>query len=159
MLATQAAPDKLADMAAHDSDTDIVTPRKLTNVEKSRRPNAFRRLEVALRSFRVLKNLTAEQVDNFMNSYIIYDLDWADEKMMIETLGPNYQERVGECLRDYYSVLNHMCAIGELEKMYVPPIMDMEANIFTNQILYEETIAEELELPDDARVLDLGCAL
>lgn len=25
---------------------------------------------------------------------------------MLDTLGPNYQQRVGDCLSDYYSVLN-----------------------------------------------------
>ncbi|KAF2486865.1 S-adenosyl-L-methionine-dependent methyltransferase, partial [Neohortaea acidophila] len=125
--------------------------------KKSRSPKHLRRMETALRSFRVLKGLTQQQVDNFMNSYIIYDLDWKDEKMMTEKLGPDYQNRVGECLRDYYSVLNHMCALGELEKMYIPPVMDLNATIFMNQILYEESIAEELQLPENAKVFDLGC--
>ncbi len=70
-----------------------------------------------MKSFRILRDLTPEQVDNFMNSYVIYSLDWKDEKAMTETLGLDYQKKVGDCLRDYYSVLNHMCAIGELEKM------------------------------------------
>ena len=150
------AREKLADMAAQDSDSEV-PPRKLTNINRSRRPRRFRRMETALRSFRILKNLTKEQVDNFMNSYIIYDLDWADEAAMREALGPDYQKRVGECLRDYYSVLNHMCAIGELEKMYIPPVMDLHANLTVNQTLYEESIAEELQLPERPRVLDLGC--
>lgn len=155
MLEDDVARDKLADMA-QDSDLEW-TKLKLSNVRKTRRPKRLRRVETALRSFRVLKGLSQEQVDNFMSSYVIYDLDWADENMMRETLGPDYQKRVGECLRDYYSVLNHMCALGELEKMYIPPVMDLHANIFTNQILYEERIAEELALPENAKVLDLGC--
>lgn len=159
----------LAEKAATDAQMDTVTvpdteleppamgPRKLTNVEETRAQSQWQRMSTALRSFGVLKNLTKEQVDNFMKSYVIYDLDWADEKMMTETLGPDYQKRVGECLGDYYSVLNHMCALGELEKMYIPPVMDLNANIFTNQILYEESIAEELQLPENAKVFDLGC--
>ena len=156
MLSDQAARDKLADMAAQDSDVEVFQ-RKLTNIKKSRRPKRLRRMETALRSFRVLKGLTKEQVDNFMNSYIIYDLDWADEDMMRETLGPDYQKKVGDCLRDYYSVLNHMCAIGELEKMYIPPVMDLHVNLISNQSLYEESIAQELQLPPKPRLLDLGC--
>ena len=144
------------DMAAQDSDTDV-PQTQATSIKRSRMPWGFQRVETALHSFWVLKNLTPKQVDNFMNSYVIYDLDWANEKMMTETLGPDYQKRVGECLRDYYSVLNHMCALGELEKMYIPPVMDLNATIFNNQILYEESIAEELELPADAKVFDLGC--
>ena len=78
--------------------------------KKSRDIRSTRRIATALRSFRVLKNLTPEQVDNFMKSYQIYSLDWADEKMMLDSLGPNYSKKVGECLADYYSVLNHLCA-------------------------------------------------
>lgn len=116
-----------------------------------------RRCETILRSFRVLRNLTPEQVDNFMKSYIIYDLDWANEKMMTENLGSDYRTKVGECLRDYYSVLNHVCALGELEKMYIPPIMDLNAGITKNQDLYEESVAKELQLPPRPRLLGLGC--
>lgn len=130
---------------------------KLDLTKKTRRPRRLHRVETALRSFRILRGLTQQQVDSFMKSYIIYDLDWADEKEMIATLGPDYQKKVGQCLKDYYSVLNHLCAIGELEKMYIPPVMDLNASIIMNQILYEESIAEELHLPPSAKVLDLGC--
>lgn len=134
-----------------------VLPNKLTIPKRLRSSGSRKRWGTAFRSFRVLRDLTPDQVDNFMNSYIIYDLDWADEKLMTETLGPDYQRKVGECLRDYYSVLNHMCAIGELEKMYIPPIMDLHAGIMKNQSLYEESIAKELRLPPEPRLLDLGC--
>jgi sterol 24-C-methyltransferase len=43
-----------------------------------------------------------------MASYVIYNLDWDDEKEMIATLGPDYQQRVGDCLKAYYGVLNHL---------------------------------------------------
>lgn len=92
-----------------------------------------------------------------MNSYVIYSLDWADEDSMRDALGLDYQYRVGECLRDYYSVLNHMCSLGEVEKMYIPPVMDSHASIILNQVLYEESVARELHLPANAKVLDLGC--
>lgn len=157
MLDEEVARNKLADIA-HDLDSDIEPPpRKLNNVRQTRRPRRLRRVETALRSFRVLKSLQHEQVENFLNAYVIYDLDWANEKEMVATLGPDYQTRVGECLRDYYSVLNHMCALGELEKMYIPPVMDTHANIFLNQILYEESIAKELRLAPNSRILDIGC--
>lgn len=59
-------------------------------------------------SFKYLCNLTPAQVDGFMASYIIYNLDWADEKAMVDALGPGYQERVGECLKAYYGIMNHL---------------------------------------------------
>ncbi|KAK3704261.1 hypothetical protein LTR37_013935 [Vermiconidia calcicola] len=150
------ARDKLADQVAEDSDMDA-PPLELTSGRKVRRPRSLQRMETALHSFRVLRGLTKKQVDNFLNSYVIYDLDWVDEGQIIEVLGPDYQKQIGECLSDYYSVLNHLCAIGELEKMYIPPVMDLHANIPTNQSLYEESITGELQLPMKAKVLDLGC--
>ncbi|KAK3067516.1 hypothetical protein LTR53_015571 [Teratosphaeriaceae sp. CCFEE 6253] len=143
-------------MATQDTAVDDPLPK--TNLAKaSRQPGIYQRVSTALRSFSVLRNLTPEQVDNFMASYVIYDLDWADEAQMIAVLGPDYQKKVGQCLSDYYAVLNHLCAIGELEKMYVPPILDAQASVLTNQILYEELVAEELQLPPNAKVLDIGC--
>lgn len=108
-------------------------------------------------SFRYLSNLTPKQVDDFMASYIIYNLDWSDEKQMIEALGPNYQEKVGDCLKSYYGVLNHLCALGDVEKMYIPPWMSKKATILENQILYERSIAQNIGLTAGDKVLDLGC--
>ncbi|RDW85938.1 sterol 24-C-methyltransferase [Coleophoma crateriformis] len=123
-------------------------------VDRSASPN---RKQTFLTSFRYLKNLTPKQVDDFMASYIIYNVDWADEEQMIATLGPNYQQRVHECLVTYYGVLNHMCALGDVEKMYIPPYMDKRASVLDNQLLYEESIARDIGLKPGDKVLDLGC--
>ncbi|KAJ5689994.1 hypothetical protein N7462_004386 [Penicillium macrosclerotiorum] len=108
-------------------------------------------------SFRYLANLTPKQVDDFMASYVIYNLDWSDEKQMTEELGPNYQEKVGDCLKSYYGVLNHLCALGDVEKMYIPPWMSRKATVLENQILYERSIAQDIGLSAGDKVLDLGC--
>ncbi|KAL4959507.1 class I SAM-dependent methyltransferase [Aspergillus stella-maris] len=109
------------------------------------------------KSFRYLQNLTPKQVDDFMASYIIYNLDWSDEKAMVETLGPEYQSKVGDCLQAYYGVLNHLCALGDVEKMYIPPFMSAKATVRENQLLYEESIAQDIGLKKGDKVLDLGC--
>ena len=83
-------------------------------LKKPRPARKSERLQTALRSYRVLKDLTPEQVQNFMDSYEIYSLDWADEKTMVATLGSDYKQKVGQKLADYYCVLNHLCALGEL---------------------------------------------
>lgn len=108
-------------------------------------------------AFRYLYDLTPKQVDDFMASYVIYNLDWENEPDMIATLGPNYRERVGDCLKAYYGVLNHLCALGDVEKMYIPPLMDKKASVRDNQLLNEEMIAREICLKKGDRVLDLGC--
>ncbi|KAJ5279676.1 hypothetical protein N7478_005048 [Penicillium angulare] len=108
-------------------------------------------------SFRYLANLSPKEVDDFMASYVIYNLDWSDEKQMTEVLGPNYQEKVGDCLKSYYGVLNHLCALGDVEKMYIPPWMSKKASVLENQILYERSIAQDIGLSAGDKVLDLGC--
>jgi len=123
-------------------------------VDRSVSPN---RLKTFLKAFKHIHDLTPKEVDDFMASYEIYNLDWADVDAMVATFGPNYQERVGECLQAYYSVLNHLCSLGDVEKMYIPPLMDKRASVRDNQLLCEESIAKEIGLKPGMRVLDLGC--
>ncbi|ORY66570.1 S-adenosyl-methionine-sterol-C methyltransferase [Pseudomassariella vexata] len=108
-------------------------------------------------SFKHLYGLKPEEIDDFMASYVIYNLDWENEKEMIAALGPNYEKRVGECLKAYYGTLNHLCALGDVEKMYIPPLMDKKASVLDNQLLNEESIAREIGLKAGDKVLDLGC--
>lgn len=115
------------------------------------------RFKTFARSFNYLRNLSPKQVDDFMASYVIYSLDWADEVEMIETLGANYQKKAGDCLAAYYGVLNHLCALGDVEKMYIPPAMNMKVSVRDNQLLYEESVARDLGLKPGDKVLDLGC--
>jgi len=115
------------------------------------------RLATFVDSMLALRRLTPRQVDEFLASYVIYNLDWRDEKQMIETLGPDYQKKVAECVIAYYSVLNHLCALISVEKMYIPPQMRRGASITDNQILYEESIVRDLGVRSGDRVLDLGC--
>lgn len=115
------------------------------------------RLSTFKTSFKYLYDLTPQQVDDFMASYLIYNLDWADEEQMIGALGPHYRKKVGECLRSYYGVMNHLCALGDVEKMYIPPFMDKRATVLENQLLYESAVAHAINLTKGDRVLDLGC--
>jgi sterol 24-C-methyltransferase len=126
----------------------------LTDQDRSTLAN---RAKTFRRSFRYLHDLTPKQVDDYMASYVIYNLDWADEKQMIAALGQDYQEKVGECLKAYYGVINHLCALGDVEKMYIPPFMSKKATVLENQLLYERAVAREISLQPGDKVLDLGC--
>lgn len=126
-------------------------------VTRPDRSMSTNRLRTFYTSFKYLLRLSPQQVDDFMASYVIYNLDWNDEDSMIQTLGPNYQQKVGDCLRAYYGVLNHLCALGDVEKMYIPPLMDRKASVLDNQLLYEESIARHIGLKPADKVLDLGC--
>ncbi|KAK3329808.1 S-adenosyl-L-methionine-dependent methyltransferase [Apodospora peruviana] len=141
----------------------LATPTKRTKkhngvdldpLDRSSQPNRLKTFRV---SFKYLHDLTPKQVDDFMASYIIYNLDWADEEQMIAALGSDYRLKVGECLMAYYGIMNHLCALGDVEKMYIPPFMDKRATVLENQLLYEKQIARVIDLKAGDRVLDLGC--
>lgn len=108
-------------------------------------------------AFRYVHDLSPKQVDDFMASYVIYNLDWRDEKQMVEALGKDYTAKVGDCLKSYYGVLNHLCALGDVEKMYIPPWVSKKATVLENQLLYEESVADDIGLKPGDKVLDLGC--
>lgn len=123
-------------------------------VDRSASPNRFKTF---LKAFKHIRDLSPQQVDDFMASYEIYNLDWADEDAMVAAFGTNYQQHVGRCLTAYYSVINHLCSLGDVEKMYIPPLMDKKASVRDNQLLCEESIAREIGLKPGMKVLDLGC--
>eukprot|EP01105_Mastigella_eilhardi_P026203 TRINITY_DN743_c0_g2_i1.p2 TRINITY_DN743_c0_g2~~TRINITY_DN743_c0_g2_i1.p2 ORF type:complete len:356 (-),score=99.23 TRINITY_DN743_c0_g2_i1:54-1121(-) len=98
----------------------------------------------ALRSFVILYRMPQDKIQAFMASYDVYTED---------AITPENTHKVV----DYYYVLNHLCAAGEIEKMYLPPVMDDNTGILRNQDLYEEKMVKDLGLKRGSRVLDLGC--
>jgi sterol 24-C-methyltransferase len=152
--------------ALQSSDADDLPPKTglhessnqaNTAVTQLDRTVSTNRLRTFYISFKYLLRLSPRQVDDFMASYVIYNLDWNDEESMILALGPEYQQKVGDCLRSYYGVLNHLCALGDVEKMYIPPLMDRKVSVLDNQLLYEESVARDVALKPADKVLDLGC--
>ena len=90
--------------------------------------------------------LPEQDVRDFLASYELF------EQEHVSGNGHDAENTV-----NYYKVLNHLCAVGEVEKMYIPPVMDPSLNIFENQLLWEEAMAERLNLVPGSRVLDMGC--
>uniref|UniRef100_A0A0G4G256 Methyltransferase type 11 domain-containing protein n=1 Tax=Chromera velia CCMP2878 TaxID=1169474 RepID=A0A0G4G256_9ALVE len=118
---------------------------------------AWYRTTTVVKALHSLYNLTPEELDAFFNSYKIYEHDWENKDDLKREFGDEYAAAVGKRLGDYYKVLNHLCAIGEVEKMYIPPVMNAQESITTNQTLFEETMAKDLQVSEGARVLDIGC--
>lgn len=115
------------------------------------------RISTVCKSLKTLYTLPQDKIDAFLGSYNIYDHDWANESELIEKMGTNYYSQVKKKLIDYYSVLNHLCAIGQVEKMYIPPAMDLSKSIIANQNLYEEKMATDLGIKKGQKVIDIGC--
>ncbi len=60
---------------------------------------------------------------------------------------------------DYYKVLNNMLSIFDLEKLYIPPMLDQTKGLYDNQILTERALVGDLALksPTSSHLLDMGC--
>jgi len=115
------------------------------------------RCSTICKSFKALYTLPKDKVDAFVNSYSIYDYDWAKEEEMKRSLGPNYYQIAQQKVEDCYSVLNLLLPLGQVEKMYLPPVLDLSASIITNQELFEKKMASDLNIVKESKVLDLGC--
>lgn len=115
------------------------------------------RLSTVLKSFKTLYSLSPEKIDSFLNSYNIYDHDWSNEEELIKEMGADYYNEIQRKLVDYYSVLNHLCALGHVEKMYIPPAMDLSKSIIENQTIFEEKMCDDLGIKKGQTVLDIGC--
>ena len=60
---------------------------------------------------------------------------------------------------DYYKVLNNLLSVFDLEKLYIPPMLDEAQGLYGNQLLCERELLEELALrnPGQSHLLDMGC--
>lgn len=102
------------------------------------------RLKTVLGSLVAIYRLPQEKIDAFFHSYESFNKDISDD---------NEEKNIA----NYYSVLNHLCAIGQVEKMYIPAVMDLSKNIFENQILFEKKMTKDLNIKENDKVLDIGC--
>ena len=103
-----------------------------------------KRVATAIRAFHSLYTMPQDMIDSFLESYTLFEE---------EAVTPENTHKI----QNYYVVLNHLCAMGEVEKMYIPPLMDDKGGIMRNQSLYEEKMMRDLELRPGMKVLDVGC--
>merc|ERR1719297_143487 len=62
---------------------------------------------------------------------------------------------------DYYGTLNKLCAMGSVEKMYIPPHMDKTKGVFDNQLLFEKGFLDQLmsgplTINESSKILEVG---
>ena len=68
-------------------------------------------------------------------------------------------EQETKAVADYYKVLNNMLSVFDLEKLYIPPMLDEKQGLYGNQLLCEKDLMREMDLRDPANshLLDMGC--
>ena len=119
----------------------------------------LKRLPTIVHSFWRLLFMSNEEIDNFVQSHEFFAEDYMSEEHMAEVLGEDYITIYQKSQRDRYHVMNYLCALGAVEKMYLPPLMDETKSPLENQSLFEDRMIREFRetLTPQGRVLDLGC--
>jgi len=106
-----------------------------------------------LRSVRELLFLPKERQERFFDSYDVFSMEW--EERLADN--PEDFEETSRKVGDWYSVLNLLCSIGQIEKMYIPPRIEAGKSVHHNQLLYERMMAEDLCVGPGDTLLELGC--
>lgn len=119
----------------------------------------LKRLPTILHSLWHLLFMSKEEIDSFVEAHDFFAEDYMSEEHMAELLGEDYIAIYQKSQRDRYHVLNYLCALGAVEKMYSPPLMDETKSPFKNQMLFEDRMIDEFRdnLTTQGRILDLGC--
>jgi len=105
------------------------------------------RFVTACKAIYALYYLPKDQVEAFLDSYNLFEQDNMN-------ISPQKQH---ERIRAYYGVINYLCAIGEVEKMYIPPLIDGSQGVYANQLLFEKKMARSLSVTKGMKVMDVGC--
>lgn len=95
-----------------------------------------------------LLELSQEDVDKGVEAYQFLMAGTAESNTDIETTH----------VRNYYKVISPLLSIADIEKMYIPPLLDAKKGLFGNQLILEKRIIESLNVVGaDSRLLDIGC--
>lgn len=104
----------------------------------------FYRWMTTIKAFFAVVSLKQADVQAFIESYEIFE----EEKIT-----PEMESKIV----DYYNVINHLCALGEVEKMYIPPYVDESKGCYGNQLAFEIQMVKALGVQKGQKVLELGC--
>tara|TARA_Y100000816_G_C26088616_1_gene574899 strand:- start:164 stop:1336 length:1173 start_codon:yes stop_codon:yes gene_type:complete len=117
-----------------------------------------------------LMSLTTIEVDEYLDTF---DTQWGENAHGMEVIKDHvstpkdYREKKPVKPTDaegintaiVYKILNMMCSLGNVKKMYIPPAIDPNASLKQNQLLLEAQIADMIEVGEKDKVLDIGCGM
>jgi len=118
---------------------------KLEEIKEAEKPkqNNFK-AQKFWTNFKCLYNLSKEEIDSFFQSYELFDNERVNEN----------NEKL---IVSWYHVLNYLCSLGEVEKMYIPPVIDPNISIVENQNEYEKKVMSYIGAEKGKSFLDIGC--
>ena len=152
---------------SNDEDDHTVNPCKCS-MKTSCFANFFHRFSARLQfwanRFRTvvtscwyLLTLDSERTTRFLDSYEAFKHEWVDKNEMISEMGQDYYDKMTTKVVDYYTVVCHLCALSDVEKMYIPPLLDPSKGIIGNQDLFEERLCSDLNMSQKSAVFEFGC--
>jgi sterol 24-C-methyltransferase len=109
------------------------------------------RLTTAFIALKRLATLPEEDKQRCIDAYKFFQRMQAGEKTQTED--------ETQAVADYYKVLNNLLSIFDLEKLYIPPLLNESEGLYANQLLCEQAVLKELALasPERSHLLDMGC--
>ncbi|WP_372735600.1 class I SAM-dependent methyltransferase, partial [Nocardioides sp.] len=109
------------------------------------------RIKTAAIGIKRLATLSPEDKQGCIDAYHFFQRMQAGE--------PTETADETKAVADYYKVLNNMLSVFDLEKLYIPPMLDADKGLYENQILVEKDVLADLHLSDPAgsHLLDMGC--
>jgi len=113
-----------------------------------------------LGALRALLTISDEDFKAYMRSYDELFVDSPENTKADHDNGvplKGYPQGSSNELQELYKVIHLLCTLGSVEKMYMPPVIDPEQSVIQNQILFERILAEDLQLQNGDKVLDIGC--
>lgn len=105
---------------------------------------SFYRIKIFTNALIAILSMDHKSVDSFFSSYQLFEKDKVSTSDKYSII-------------DYYQVLNYLCTLGNVEKMYIPPIIDQSKNIAKNQNLFEEMMMHDIKIKKNQNILDIGC--
>jgi len=111
--------------------------------------NAGYRVKQGCDAFASLYSISTEELDSFIKAFEVFERNTSTFYVNSEE---DYQQ-----VKNYYRVLNRLCTLGSVEKMYIPPIIDPSVGVFENQLLFEQGFADELGIGPGKVALEIGC--
>lgn len=106
-------------------------------------------VQQAYEAVHVLWTIPEQDYLDFMASFKVFDRDTNE---FYQNATDDFKQ-----IRSYYKVLNRLCTLGNVEKMYFPPIMDDSKGVFENQMIFEEGFMDQLNLNPGKKALEIGC--
>lgn len=107
-------------------------------------------LVTAVQGVRDLINLPQEDIDR-CNAAYAYLMENSGKSNMTDT------REETEHVRNLYTTLHRLLAIADIEKMYIPPMLDAKKGLYANQLLIEKHVVGTLKVGGDSKILDIGC--